>query len=89
MGELEKIKFSIQTATKTALDVIERGMTKSEVERVAGPPRAEAWPGYWNYGNVWVIFEGGIVGCIIDIPSYSKCRWCECDYYYRAAGILK
>jgi hypothetical protein len=39
MSKLEKIKFNIEKTTKTAMDVIERGMTKSEVKSVAGSPR--------------------------------------------------
>lgn len=52
MGELEQIIFNIQAVTKTALQVIERGMTTGEVKKVAGSPRAiESYDGpKWNYG---------------------------------------
>ena len=81
MGDLEKIKFTIQNATQTALQVVERGMTPDEVKKVAGSPRSEH--GYWsstmgwNYGNVWVVFEGRIVRCLVDGSTFSTIYGCN------------
>jgi hypothetical protein len=88
LGELEKIKFTIQAATKSAVDNVERGMTPSEVRKVAGIPRSKDACGRtlsWNYGKVWVMFEGGIVGCIINVNNFTG----NCGYYKTFGGHVK
>ena len=89
MSELEKIKFTIQSATKTAIENIERGMTPDDVRRVAGDPRSTDDCGGigWNYGKVWVHFDGGVVGCLIDANSFVRCR--SCEGYRTFGGIVK
>jgi len=89
MGELEKIKFTIQAATKTAIESIELAMTPDEVKRVAGNPRSSEKYGSlrWNYGKVWVVFEGGIVGCIVENDVYSITY--SCDLYRKYKGVVK
>lgn len=90
MGELEKIKFTIQSATKSALDNVERGMTPDDVRKIAGEPRSkDDCAGFisWNYGKVWVFFNGGVVGCIIDGDKFTRCV--DCNYYRRFGGIVK
>lgn len=91
MGELEKIKFTIQTATKSAIDNIERGMTSAEVKKIAGNPRSTvdcSDPYGWNYGKVWVIFDGGVVGCIINEDKFRG-RCASCGSYRIFGGIIK
>lgn len=85
LSELEKIKFNIQNATKTALQVIERGMSPEEVRTVAGAPRSTAglYDVEWNYGNVWVLFEGGLVRCLVDAVDYSTHTSCAGYQIYR------
>lgn len=89
MNELEKIKFTIQAATKTAIESIEVAMTPNEVKRVAGNPRSSEQYGSlrWNYGKVWVVFEGGIVGCIVGSDVYSITN--SCDFYRKYKGVVK
>lgn len=91
MGELEKIKFTIQSATKSAIENIERGMMPDEVRRIAGEPRSTDKCGSvfsWNYGKVWVMFIGGVVGCVIDVDKFTgSCG--DCGYYRTFGGIVK
>lgn len=79
IDELEKIKIEIKTKTRMALENIELGMTPEEVIRVAGKPRAidvrDAGRNF-NYGDVWVIFAGGIVRCIVNANNYSTGTTC-------------
>ncbi|MBW1796450.1 MAG: hypothetical protein JRJ38_18870 [Deltaproteobacteria bacterium] len=71
------ILSKIKSAAKDALKYIERGMTPNEVISLIGQPRSETAVNYWNYGDVWVVFEHGLVGCIV----YSKCfELIPCEY---------
>ena len=84
MGELEKIKFTIQNATKTALQAIERGMTPAEVRKVAGNPRAVNSNGpKWNYGNIWVVFQNDIVQCLVNAADYESHMTCDLYQSFR------
>ncbi len=90
MGEVERIMFTIKTASKTALEVIERGMTTEEVRKIAGNPRGiETYSGpKWNYGNIWVVFQNNIVQCLVDANDYQS--HLSCDLYQRTKKrILK
>jgi len=68
IDELSKLKIEImlkiKSASKRVIDLIERGMTPSEVRRLAGNPRSQHVYGHYNYGKYWVVFNGGIVQCI-------------------------
>jgi hypothetical protein len=69
-----EIVNKIKASTKSVIDLIELGMTQSEVKSLAGIPRSKACGGVnWNYGNVWVVFEGGIVSCIIRSTFFTSC----------------
>lgn len=59
-----QITLQINTTTKNVIDFIELGMTPSEVESLVGKPRSMIAQ-KWNYGNVWVVFNGGVVECLI------------------------
>lgn len=82
IDELERIKSEIKSKTVLAIENIEIGMTKTEVIKLVGQPRSKDSLGSFNYGNVWIIFEGGLVGCLVktedfeaNIQSfYSACR---------------
>ena len=81
IDELEEKKIlilsKIKTRTKDALKYIERGMTKEEVGSLIGNPRSTAWvANRWNYGDVWVVFGGGIVECIIHTKCYDRVSPC-------------
>jgi len=72
------ITSQIKTKTKNVLDYIELEMTQAEVKSLVGSPRSTDDCGYnlvnWNYGNVWVVFESGVVSCIVRSTSFSNCR---------------
>ena len=91
MGELERIKFTIKSATKSAFENVERGMTPDDVRKIAGNPRSKDECGStfsWNYGKVWVMFIGGVVGCVIDVDKFrGSCG--DCGYYRTFGGIVK
>lgn len=76
---LDEIKNTIQESTNRAYNVV-RGMTLSEIREVAGYERSDSY-GYigrdYNYGNVWVQIENGVVGCIVR----SGCNRTACHYY--------
>lgn len=76
LDELEKIKFDIKQKTVLAVNNIELGMTPSEVEKISGKPRVKDDNRGYNYGNVWVIFESGIVACIVKAEGYQYGRTC-------------
>ncbi len=86
IDELEKIKTEIKSKTTLAIENIELGMTREEVKKMLGNPRSVDFDNY-NYGNVWIIFSGGVVGCIIDAKSYF---WAStCDSYRREGAVVK
>jgi len=83
MDELETIKFNIQKKTSDAIQQIEKGMLPQEVNKLIGPPRSTIktynQENKWNYGAAWIIFEGGVVSCIVK----SGCQNIEiigCDF---------
>lgn len=82
LNDLEKIKLDIANKTKLAVENVELGMTPEEVVRVAGEPRAKASCGdtiSYNYGRIWVLFEGGVVSCLIIADSFDRCH--DREYY--------
>jgi hypothetical protein len=90
IDELEEKKIAILSRIKAktagALKYIERGMTKIEVRSLIGHARSTAMSGdRWNYGDVWVVFEHGIVRCMIyqrkdclNTISPSPCEIAQC-----------
>ena len=83
IGELEKIKIDIQTKTKLAVENVELGMTIDEVITVARQPRSTCRSAYgglrYNYGNVWIIIDNGIVTCLIKAQYFEV--WMGRAYY--------
>lgn len=83
-SELEQIRVAIDQSTKNALNNILLGMTPDEVVQVAGPPRSTylhyTTMGAWIYGRLWVRFEGGVVGCILDELPTFLCSAYRSDY---------
>jgi hypothetical protein len=83
IDELEKIKLDIRTKTRVAAQNVELGMTPEEVIRLLGEPRAISYP-YglrYNYGNVWIVFESGVVSCLIRAEYFEA--WLERKDYRR------
>ncbi len=69
------IVSKIKSKTKRVIAYVELGMTPSEVKSLVGNPRSTTSYGFnpfWNYGNVWIIFEGGVVSCIIRSTCFGK-----------------
>lgn len=86
IDELERIKSEIKSKTTLATENIAFGMTREEVKKILGGPRSIDHENY-NYGNVWIIFSGGVVGCVIDAKLYF---WAgDCDYYRGRGAIVK
>ncbi len=79
IDELEAIKYEIKKKTTLAVKNIELGMTPKEVVRLIGEPRAIVSRGgtrygdpRYNYGNVWVVFESGVVSCLVRAEYFKK-----------------
>jgi len=92
IDELQAKKIAIinkiKSRTKNVIDLVELSMNGSEVKSLAGQPRSISCDNDWNYGKVWVIFEGGVVGCVIHSKYYSRCRSCA-SYRHEANSIVK
>ncbi|TRZ78010.1 MAG: hypothetical protein D4R93_00895 [Deltaproteobacteria bacterium] len=85
MDELEKIKYAIKSKSKSAAN-IELGMTPQEVLTLIGTPRTQTkniYPGdlRFNYGNVWIVFESGVVSCMVWGDIFQNDATCS---HYRA-----
>ncbi len=89
ISELEAIKQDIARKTKLAVENVELGMTEEEVERLLGPPRSrESHRQYaadsnttgYNYGKVWIIFESGVVTCIVKSEFFNASKSYREDY---------
>ena len=68
-AEKKKIAEASQRDTSLAMELIEKGMSRSEVEQVLGSPGAvkynprRNYVGY-KYGHVWVVFRDDVVACV-------------------------
>jgi len=74
LNEFERIKNVIIHKTRLAIENIELGMTINEVIDLIGKPRAQSSAGNvigYNYGNAWIVFQHGIVNCIVKCDHYS------------------
>jgi predicted DNA-binding transcriptional regulator len=69
LSEIEAIEQNIKNATKKASNA-RMGMTPEEVLRVCGRPRSsagvEGYTHFYNYGNVWVMFESNTLTSLFD-----------------------
>lgn len=65
--------------TRSALELIERGMTKSEVKELIGyPPGQSEYSDCWQYGNILIAFSNETVECLL----YAGCAsFCHCQGY--------
>ena len=76
-SEVEKIMQRIRVATQKATANVRLGMTASEVTELIGSPRSYVCGSTnYNYGDVWVIFEDGLVGCIVKHKAFRSCEDC-------------
>jgi len=85
-SEVERIRRRINNATIKAKNNIILGMTPEEVVKVAGPPRsrADCVQVFYNYGNVWVMFESGIVTSVFYAKYFiGPCNIVTGDYRER------
>lgn len=62
---------------------IEIGMTPSQVRAVAGMPR-NMTRAKWRYNTFFVIFEKGMVACLVDNTCFGK--WPNCRAYKERSG---
>ena len=95
IDELESLHIAIvkkiRTAENRVVRFVELGMTPAEVKQVAGKPRSVGGCGEgrdWSYGRTWVLFESGVVSCVIKASSYRRCSNCG---FYRTVfgGVIK
>jgi len=92
IDEIDKIKIEIRSKTKLAVENVELGMTPDEVIKVAGKPRSIVGNSpdlRYNYGNVWVVIESGVVSCLVKAKYFKK--WMGRDNYqfYKPNAIIK
>lgn len=73
LSALEKVKADIKQKTTIAVKNVEIGMTRDEVIKLVGEPRSVRYP-HLNYGNVWVVFENGIVRLLVDAKCFTGYR---------------
>ncbi len=91
--ELKRIENLIKSASQTAFYNVRLGMLPEEVKRVCGDPRSTVGYGgsniKYNYGDVWVVFENGIVSVMV-IANVFKSYYDRDDYErHERAGIIK
>ena len=75
LTEIQKIGMSISNATTKAVENVRIGMTPTEVIKVWGNPSStdDCSELNYNYGSVWVMFEGGIVKAVVDARDFERC----------------
>lgn len=75
LSEIESIEQKIKNSTTKAVSNVRIGMTPNEVKQVCGNPRStDDCSGLnYNYGSVWIMFEGGIVKAVVDARDFSRC----------------
>ncbi|MBN1253084.1 MAG: hypothetical protein JXA16_13185 [Bacteroidales bacterium] len=75
LSEIEEIEQKIKNSTSKAINNVRLGMIPAEVRQVCGEPRSyDDCSGLnYNYGSVWVMFEGGIVKAVIDARDFHRC----------------
>lgn len=80
MTDVDQIVQHINKTSNKARTKVRSRMTQSEVKKIVGAPRSEAntrWGDCecWNYGDVWVIFEHGLVIGLADDDKYKVCNF--------------
>jgi DNA repair exonuclease SbcCD ATPase subunit len=74
LSEIEAIERNIKEATKKASNA-RLAMTPDEVLRVCGKPRSvagvEGYTHFFNYGNVWVMFESNLVTSLFEAQYWQ------------------
>ncbi len=79
-------KESTDEIIKLDVKNVELGMTEDDVIKVTGKPSLtiEWYSGNlkYKYGNVWVVFENGLVTCLVRAKHFEK-YWSRQDYQSR------
>jgi len=88
------ITSKIRNITMSVTKLVERGMTKNEVQSLVGEPRDKYGEKAWNYGNVWIIFQSeSVVGCIVHARCFQGLMMCSgtlgSHYVYSGNCIAK
>jgi len=81
IDDLEQIRHTINSKAQEVADKIEIGMSTEDVFKLVGKPRKKEIclsKMYYNYGKSWIIFESGVVRCIVPSDQFrgdcSSCR---------------
>jgi len=87
IDELEAKKIAIlskiKSTTRNVIKLVELGMNKEDVLSLVGQPRSTTGRGCcWNYGEVWVLWENGLVRCVVKSDCF---RAMNCQYYREKA----
>ena len=86
--EVDQIEVRLKTKSdveniKPDVKNVELSMTPDEVIKIAGKPRyiIEWYTGNlkYNYGNVWVVMENGVVTCLVRSEHFEE-YWGKSDY---------
>ena len=75
INEIEDIQSEIELKGRLAAGNVVVGMTPTEVIKILGEPRTKAIfksDERYNYGNVWIIFEYGIVSCLVRAEYFQN-----------------
>lgn len=84
-------KKSTDEIIKLDVKNVELSMTEDEVIKVTGKPSLtiEWYSGNlkYKYGNVWVVFENGLVTCLVHAKHFEK-YWSRQDYQSRNPKAL-
>lgn len=76
IDEIDEIRRRIHSKAKEVVENVDVGMTIADVVNIVGQPRSKdscLSQIYYNYGKAWIIFESGVVACVVTPDSYKKC----------------
>ena len=76
-AEQAAILTEIETSTRFAAELVQKGITSEEIETMLGSPRARKSSSSgdyscWNYGHVWVVFHNGLASCMRTRLEYNS-----------------
>lgn len=76
IDELEVYRFQIKSITKKVVTNIDIGMTENDVIKFADQPRIKTYTYFagpaWNYGDIWVVFDDGVVIAIVKNKDFRN-----------------
>ncbi len=89
IDEISKKKVVLRQKTTPAIDNIELGMTEEEVISLMGESRATSVYGSMKYRNLWIVFEDGVVNCIVKSKVFRAGNSCSVYRKYHDNDVIK